>query len=201
MPEYRDSARRTMMSVPDRRRWCCSPSAASTASAATTPRTRAKWGTIPDRELPFFFMKPADALVIDGADMPYPSDDHRSAPRDWSRWWRSAPAAADIAEADALKHVWGYAAGLDMTRRDLQGGGEEGSAGPGTWRKGFDHSAPIGTHGPGAEGIDPGQAASVELKVNGEGSADDRSCDMLIWSVPEDDRLPVQAGAAGSRVI
>ena len=56
---------------------------------------------------------------------------------------------ADIAEADALKHVWGYAAGLDMTRRDLQGEAKKLGR-PWDMGKGFDHSAPIGTMVPAA---------------------------------------------------
>ena len=70
-------------------------------------------------EPPFFFTKPADALVTGGADMPYPSqtaDLHH----EMELVVAIGTGGSDIAAADALGHVWGYAAGLDMTRRDLQ---------------------------------------------------------------------------------
>src|ERR1700681_3974807 len=76
-------------------------------------------GSDPDREPPFFFMKPADALLLNGADMPYP-------PRTTQRHHEMelvvamAEGGANINEAEALRHVWAYAAGLDMPRRDLQ---------------------------------------------------------------------------------
>ena len=88
---------------------------------------------------------------------------------------------ADIPEADALNHVWGYAAGLDMTRRDLQGEAKKLGR-PWDMGKGFDHSAPIGTLVP-AAGVDPAKGA-IELRVNGE-VRQTSSLDKLIWSVPE----------------
>ena len=100
-------------------------------------------GHDPDREPPFFFTKPADALVINGADMPYPtmtSDLHH----EMEQVVAIGTGGADIAEADALKHVWGYAVGLDMTRRDLQGEAKKMGR-PWDMAKGFDQSAPIGT--------------------------------------------------------
>ena len=90
----------------------------------------------------------------------------------WSRWWPSARAGSDIAVGDALAHVWGYAAGLDMTRRDLQAEAKKLGR-PWDMGKGFDHSAPIGTMVP-ATGVDPGKGA-IELKVNGTGAATVRS--------------------------
>ncbi len=137
-------------------------------------------GHDPDREAPFFFMKPADALVTGGADMPYPpmtSDLHHE--MELVVALRSG--GADIAEADALGHVWGYAAGLDMTRRDLQGEAKKLGR-PWDMGKGFDHSAPIGEMVP-AAGVDPGRGR-IELRVNG---AVRQSSDLslLIWSVPE----------------
>ena len=73
--------------------------------------------------------------------MPYPSLT-RPAPRDRARR-RSAAAASDIAAADALRHVWGYGVGLDMTRRDLQGEAKKLGR-PWDTGKGFEQSAPIG---------------------------------------------------------
>ena len=87
----------------------------------------------------------------------------------------------DIAEADAMGHVWGYAVGLDMTRRDLQGEAKKLGR-PWDMGKGFDHSAPIGAM-VAAAGFSPGQQA-IELKVNG---AVRQSSDLakMIWNVPE----------------
>ncbi len=137
-------------------------------------------GHDPDREPPFFFTKPADALVTDGADMPYPpqtSDLHH----EMEQVVAIGTGGADIAEADALAHVWGYAAGLDMTRRDLQAEAKKLGR-PWDMGKGFDHSAPIGTLVP-AVGVDPGRGR-IELRVNGE-VRQSSDLDQLIWSVPE----------------
>jgi fumarylpyruvate hydrolase len=89
---------------------------------------------------------------------------------------------ADIAPASALAHVFGYAAGLDMTRRDLQ---NEAKAARRPWdmSKGFDHSAPIGDIVPAAALPDPTHGR-IELKVNG---AVRQTSDLsqMIWSVAE----------------
>jgi len=135
-------------------------------------------GHDPDRELPFFFTKPADAVLTGGADMPYPSmtaDLHH----EMELVVGLKSGGMDLSEADAMRHVWGYAAGLDMTRRDLQGEAKKAGR-PWDMGKGFDHSAPIGAMVP-AEGRTPGR---IELKVNGTVR---QSSDVakLIWSVPE----------------
>ncbi len=137
-------------------------------------------GHDPDREPPFFFAKPADALLTGGADMPYPTmtaDLHH----ELEQVVAVGTGGADIAEADALHHVWGYAVGLDMTRRDLQGEAKKMGR-PWDMGKGFDHSAPIGDLIP-AEGVDPGKGL-IELKVNGK-IRQSSDLDQLIWSVPE----------------
>jgi fumarylpyruvate hydrolase len=82
---------------------------------------------------------------------------------------------------DALKHVWGYCAGLDMTRRDLQNEAKKGGR-PWDMGKGFDHSAPMGELVP-AKGVDPSRG-KIELKVNGE-VRQTSDLSKLIWSVPE----------------
>jgi fumarylpyruvate hydrolase len=88
---------------------------------------------------------------------------------------------AGIAVADALRHVWGYCAGLDMTRRDLQNEAKK-TGRPWDMGKGFDHSAPMGALVP-AAGVDVSRGR-IELKVNGQvRQASDLS--KLIWSVPE----------------
>ena len=137
-------------------------------------------GHDPDRELPFFFSKPADSLVIDGADMPYPTmtkDLHH----EMELVVGLKSGGVDIPEDRALDCVWGYAAGLDMTRRDLQGEAKKLGR-PWDMGKGFDQSAPIGAMVP-AAGVDPTKGA-IELNVNGVVR---QSSDLskLIWSVAE----------------
>jgi len=137
-------------------------------------------GHDPDREAPFFFMKPADALVINGLDMPYPpgtSDLHH----EMELVVGLGSGGAHIAEAEAMSCVWGYAAGLDMTRRDVQGEAKKLGR-PWDMGKGFDHSAPIGSMIPAAAFV-PGHQ-TIALKVNG---AVRQSSDLskLIWSIPE----------------
>lgn len=138
-------------------------------------------GGDPDREVPFFFTKPADALVIDGADMPYPS-----ATKDLHHEMEFVVAIGaggqDIQVASAFDHVFGYAAGLDMTRRDLQSEAKKAGK-PWDMSKGFDHSAPIGPVLPAARAADLSQAA-ITLSVNG-GVRQESNLSHMIWSVPE----------------
>ena len=138
-------------------------------------------GADPDREPPFFFMKPADALVLDGAAMPYPPQS-RDLHHEMELVAAIGAGGADIAADRALSHVWGYAAGLDMTRRDLQGQAKKEGK-PWDMGKGFDHSAPIGTLVPASVSGHPA-AGAIELRVNG---AVRQSSDLthLIWSVAE----------------
>jgi fumarylpyruvate hydrolase len=138
-------------------------------------------GSDPDREPPFFFMKPADALLTGDADMPYPPQS-QDLHHEMELVVALGSGGADIAEADALRHVWGYAAGLDMTRRDLQGQAKKEGK-PWDMGKGFDHSAPIGLMAP-AEKIGHPADAAIVLKVNGKVR---QSSDLkhLIWSIPE----------------
>jgi len=138
-------------------------------------------GGDPNREPPFFFTKPADALLTMGADLPYPpatSDVHH----EMELVVAIGQGGAEIAEDAALAHVWGYAAGLDMTRRDLQAQAKKDSR-PWDMAKGFDHSAPIGVLRPVAVGGHPGQGA-ITLRVNGE-QRQSGDLSHMIWSVPE----------------
>ena len=98
--------------------------------------------------------------------MPYPPADARTCTTRWSWWSRIGEGGADIAEADALAHVWGYAVGLDMTRRDLQNAAKKEGK-PWDMGKGFDHSAPIGLLVPAAQHR-PSRRGTIELKVNGK---------------------------------
>ena len=137
-------------------------------------------GSDPNREPPFFFMKPADALLLNGADMPYPP-----ASKDLHHEMELVVAlgkgGTDIAEADALSHVWGYAAGLDMTRRDVQNAAKKEGK-PWDMGKGFDFSAPIGTLVPAGK-IDPSKGL-IELKVNGK-VRQTSDLSKMIWNVQE----------------
>ncbi len=116
------------------------------------------------RDPPFFFGKPADAIVVGGADIPYPpqtSDFHHEI----ELVVAIGKDGADIATEDALTHVYGYAAGLDMTRRDLQAAAKKAGR-PWDMAKGFDASAPTGTIEP-VSAIGHPTAGAITLSVNG----------------------------------
>ena len=137
-------------------------------------------GHAPDREPPVVFMKPADALVLGGAPMPYPpmtKDLHH----ELELVAALGSGGTDIAEGDALGKVWGYAVGLDMTRRDLQGEAKKQGR-PWDMGKGFDRSAPMGEMVPAAE-VNPTQGR-IELRVNGE-VRQNSDLSQMIWSVAE----------------
>lgn len=138
-------------------------------------------GHDPDREPPFFFMKPADALVTRGADMPYPpatSDVHHEI----ELVVALGGGGRDVPVKDANSLIWGYGVGLDMTRRDVQGEAKKMGR-PWDMGKGFDHSAPIADLHPVTEtGIL--DDAAIWLEVNG-GRRQESTLKALIWSVPE----------------
>jgi len=137
-------------------------------------------GHNPDAEPPFFFMKPATALVTDGGDFPYPgisTDVHHEV----EFVVAIGKGGADIAEADALSHVYGYAVGLDMTRRDLQAVAKKAGR-PWEIAKAFDQSAPCGPIVPAATLGHPATGA-ITLTVNGETRQAGDLSD-LIWNVP-----------------
>ncbi|NYI00156.1 fumarylacetoacetate hydrolase family protein [Cupriavidus plantarum] len=142
-------------------------------------------GFDPDREPPFFFCKPADAVlpVLDGQtlELPYPSQTgnyHYEA----ELVAVIGKSGSDIAVEDALDHVYGYAVGLDMTRRDLQMKMREMGR-PWEIGKAFDASAPIGPIHRAADVGHP-QKAALTLTVNGE-TRQSSNVTHLIWSVPE----------------
>ncbi len=138
-------------------------------------------GHDPDREEPFFFTKPADAVLTGGAAMPYPpmtGELHH----EMELVAAIGLGGADVAEADALSRVWGYAAGLDMTRRDLQAAAKKAGR-PWDMAKGFDLSAPIGEISP-ASRIGHPAAGAIELRVNGQ-TRQSSDVSKLIWSVAE----------------
>jgi len=138
-------------------------------------------GGDPRREEPFFFTKPSDALVTKGSATPYPpatSDLHH----EMELVVAIGTGGTDIDEAHALDHVFGYAAGLDMTRRDLQASAKKAGR-PWDMSKGFDHSAPIGDISPAATVGHPASGL-IELKVNGK-LRQSSDLSKMTWSVPE----------------
>ena len=137
-------------------------------------------GHDPDREAPFYFCKPADALLTGGKDMPYPpgtKDMHH----EMELVVAIGTGGSNITEADAMKHIWGYCVGLDMTRRDVQGEAKKLGR-PWDMGKGFDFSAPMGEMVP-ANGFDPSKG-KIELKVNGK-VRQTSDLSKLIWNIPE----------------
>lgn len=137
------------------------------------------------REAPFFFMKPADAVlpVAHGTtgEMPYPgmtSDLHHEI----ELVVAIGKGGKNISAADALTHVWGYAIGLDMTRRDLQGEAKKLGR-PWCTGKGFDCAAPIASIHPVSE---TGHIAKGEIRLTVNGEPRQKSTvDKLIWNVAE----------------
>lgn len=137
-------------------------------------------GHDPDREPPFFFGKPADAVVTDGADTPYPPGTDRLE-HEVELVVALGRGGHDASVADALGLVWGFAVGIDLTRRDLQAEAKRLGR-PWDLAKGFDHSATVGTVVP-AAGVDPTSGA-VTLHVDGELRQSGDLADQ-IWSVAE----------------
>ena len=138
-------------------------------------------GGDPTREAPFFFTKPADAVLTGGTDMPYPpgtADLHH----EMELVAAIGSGGSHIKPGDALGHVYGYAAGLDMTRRDLQSEAKKAGR-PWDMSKGFDFSAPIGEIVP-ASRIGHPARGSIELKVNGK-IRQSSDLNRMIWSVAE----------------
>ncbi|HZS84367.1 MAG TPA: fumarylacetoacetate hydrolase family protein [Stellaceae bacterium] len=138
-------------------------------------------GHDPDREEPFFFMKPTDAIVGNGAEIPYPpmtSDLHHEI----ELVVALARGGSDIPVESALDCVFGYAVGLDMTRRDLQGAAKKLGR-PWDFGKGFDNAAPCAAITPAAKTGHPG-AWAIWLEVNGK-LRQKSDLSKLIWNIPE----------------
>ena len=138
-------------------------------------------GKDPDREPPFFFTKPSDAVVDDGIAVPYPPDTenlHFEA----ELVVAIGREGVNVAQKIALQHVWGYAIGNDLTRRDLQATAKKMGR-PWDWGKGFDNSAVCG---PVHKVDDVGHMLSGEitLRLNGE-VRQQADIAEVIWSVPE----------------
>lgn len=138
-------------------------------------------GGDPTREPPFFFTKPADAIVLSGGVMPYPSQT-TELHHEIELVVAIGAGGRDIPVARALDHVYGYAVGLDMTRRDLQAEAKKAGR-PWDMAKGFDHSAPIAPIHKASE-VGELSASAITLKINDAVRQSGHIAD-LIWSVPE----------------
>jgi fumarylpyruvate hydrolase len=138
-------------------------------------------GNDPNREPPFFFTKPADALVTNGADTRYPTAT-ANLHHEMELVVAIGQGGKDISAAEALAHVYGYTAGLDLTRRDMQ---DEAKAMRRPWdmSKGFDASAPIGEIVPASQ-IGHPATGKIALNVNGASRQVGDLADQ-IWPVPD----------------
>lgn len=138
-------------------------------------------GHDPDREPPFFFSKPADAIVQSGATLDFPTltDDLH---HEIELVVALGRGGSDIAVSDGLEHVYGYTVGLDMTKRDLQAAAKKLGR-PWDLAKGFDESAPCGTIRT-VDAVGHPGSGSIQLHVNGE---ERQAGDLAqqIWSVAE----------------
>lgn len=138
-------------------------------------------GHDPDRELPFFFQKNPDNLVLDNGDFPYPSLSS-NVHFELEMVVAIGKGGSDIGVDTALDHVYGYALGLDMTRRDLQGEAKK-TGRPWEIGKAFEHSAPMTDIVP-VKDVGHLAKGAIVLKVNGE-VKQQSNLDQLIWNVPE----------------
>jgi fumarylpyruvate hydrolase len=135
-------------------------------------------GSDPDRQPPFFFSKPADAVVPSGSKLTYPprtSDVHHEV----ELVVALGGGGVDLRPSDAASLIFGFAVGIDLTRRDLQAEAKK-TGRPWDMAKGFDHSAPVGLLTP---GMPPSQGA-ITLTVDGELRQAGELRDM-IWGVPD----------------
>jgi len=136
-------------------------------------------------EKPFFFQKNPDNLVINGGDFPYPdksSDVHHEIELVVALGNLPDDGLSDIPLEQSEEYIWGYAVGIDMTRRDLQAKCKEQRR-PWEIAKGFDHSAPCGTLSPASVTGHPTQG-EISLQINGE-TRQSGDLNQLIWKVPE----------------
>lgn len=137
-------------------------------------------GADPMREPPFFFMKPADAVVADGEPVPYPPGT-ANLHHEVELVVAIGRQGRDILPEGALDLVWGYAVGNDLTRRDLQNAAKSKGQ-PWEVGKGFDQSAPIGPLHPVAKVGHPARG-TISMSVNGTERQRGDLADM-IWPVP-----------------
>lgn len=138
-------------------------------------------GSDPNREPPFFFSKPRDAIVAGGGSVPFPPAT-TNLQHEVELVVAIARGGADIPESDALSHVYGYATGIDFTRRDLQTQARE-QCHPWELGKGMDFGAPLSPIMPVSDGS-PANDAAIWLKVNGE-MRQSACLNQMSWNVAE----------------
>ena len=134
-----------------------------------------------EREPPFFFQKPTDAILENGGAFPYPPRSEKTH-HEIELVVAIGTGGKEIETEDALDHVFGYTVGIDMTRRDLQGVAREMRR-PWEAGKAFDHAAPCSAIVPAAD-IGHPQGGRIWLAVNGD-SRQDGDLAQQIWGVPE----------------
>ena len=138
-------------------------------------------GHDPNREEPFFFQKPSDAVLPSGSEFPYPPQSS-NVHHEIELVVALKSGGSDIRPEDAMDHVYGYAVGIDITRRDLQQNmkkmGRPWEAG-----KSFDKSAPMSEIVPASVCGHP-QSGRIWIKVNDE-LRQEGDLNQLIWSIPE----------------
>ncbi|MBF0277269.1 MAG: fumarylacetoacetate hydrolase family protein [SAR324 cluster bacterium] len=133
------------------------------------------------KEPPFFFQKNPDSLLASGGEFPYPSKTN-NVHFEMELVVALGKGGKDIDQKNALEHIYGYAVGLDMTRRDLQG--EMKKLGrPWEIGKSFDHAAPCSEIVSASECGHPNKGR-IWLTVNGE-TRQDSDLDKMIWNIPE----------------
>ncbi|WP_244788106.1 fumarylacetoacetate hydrolase family protein [Cupriavidus pauculus] len=138
-------------------------------------------GKDPDREPPFFFTKPADAVVPAEGTVPYPPLTE-NLHHEIELVVAIGKGGANVSAAQALDLVWGYGVGVDLTRRDLQDVAKKMSR-PWDWSKSFDASGPCGPLRPVSAVGHPSKGA-IWLNVNGE-TRQKGDLDELIWPVAD----------------
>lgn len=138
-------------------------------------------GNDPKADPPVFFTKPADAVVENGASIRYPSQTSNFH-HEVELVLALQSGGEDIPEAKALDCIWGYAVGVDLTRRDHQADAKQ-AGNPWDAAKGFDQSAPIGAITP-ASASGHLSTGAIRLTVNDAVRQDDDIANM-IWSIPE----------------
>jgi len=134
-----------------------------------------------ERDPPFFFCKPADAIVASGSGIPFPSATSELH-HEIEMVAAIGTGGTNIPVARSLEHVYGYAVGIDLTRRDLQQFAKDKRR-PWDMSKGFDNSAPCGMLHPAA---DVGHVAQGTIRLTINGSVRQESdLAKMIWNIPE----------------
>jgi fumarylpyruvate hydrolase len=135
-------------------------------------------GSDPDRDPPFFFSKPADAVVDSGRHLPFPTKT-AELHHEVEMVIALGAGGVNVKPEDAPSMIFGYAVGIDLTRRDLQAQAKKAGR-PWDMSKGFDHSAPVGPLRRGAPPSDGAITLTVDGKVRQSGDLKD-----MIWSVAD----------------